>query len=545
MKLKRREDTKSYQKRKTFPEIFIKNLLIGIVIVLLLSTLSILVCFKYQELLFYRERNDDFSKVSALVRKQIAESPLSNKTSSIAYNLCYCASYCQNHSINSYIAIKDCETGEYILDSTFKGFLVTDAINGEYALYYCDTLDWKEYFMKFCPENIHYFYTRFGNYVYTQYSVVDAYIKDNKFIPGKINATVYSASYSNLENSTILEENIIDLTPDNTNGYTYIQIEEEKRNLLTISGNELTSFESAKQLATSSASSQYGLAGNQKYYYSQLASFTDSTGHQYELLSYYEHKYSLWKLNSINFTILITIYLIIMLVVVWILSTLTNNKNKYFYMTEDYRINLINNLAHDLKSPLMAMGGYAENLKENVHTEKREYYVDAIIDNVSYMNTIIADTLELSKSERREILLKKEPVDLCALSKSIMENYTAIIDEKGITVTITGSYTIDADIKEILRALDNLISNSVKYTKSNGEVHITGTQKNFTITNDSSEEMPENMEQLWGAFVKGNESRSNRQGSGLGLTITKNILDMHGLCAVLKYKDGKFIVEID
>ncbi len=335
------------------------------------------------------------------------------------------------------------------------------------------------------------------------------------------------------------------MTPDNTNGYTYIQIEEEKRNLLIISGNELTSFESAKQLATSSASSQYGLAGNQKYYYSQLASFTDSTGHQYELLSYYEHKCSLWKLNSINFTILITIYLIIMLVVVWILSTLTNNKNKYFYMTEDYRINLINNLAHDLKSPLMAMGGYAENLKENVHTEKREYYVDAIIDNVSYMNTIIADTLELSKSERRETLLKKEPVDLCALSKSIMENYTAIIDEKKITVTITGSYTIDADVKEISRALDNLISNSVKYTKSNGEVHITGTQKNFTITNDSSEEIPENMEQLWEAFVKGNGSRSNRQGSGLGLTITKNILDMHGLCAVLKYKDGKFIVEID
>lgn len=544
MKLKRREDTKSYQKRKTFPEIFIKNLLVGIVIVLLLSTLSILVCFKYQELLFYRERNDDFTRVSALIRKQIAENPLSDKTSSIAYNLCYCAAYCQNHSINSYIAIKDCETGEYILDSTFKGFLVTDAINGEYALYYCDTLDWKEYFMKFCPENIHYFYTRFGNYVYTQYSVVDAYIKDNKFIPGKIKATVYSASYSNLENSTILEENIIDLTPDNTNGYTYIQIEEEKRNLLTISGNELTSFESAKQLATSSASSQYGLAGNQKYYYSQLASFTDSTGHQYELLSYYEHKYSLWKLNSINFTILITIYLIIMLVVVWILSTLTNNKNKYFYMTEDYRINLINNLAHDLKSPLMAMGGYAENLKENVHTEKREYYVDAIIDNVSYMNTIIADTLELSRFNCKNTTLTKEPVDLCVLSKSIMENYAILIEEKEISVTITGSFIIDADIKEISRVLDNLISNAVKYTKITGEIRINGTKKDFTIENDSSEERPENVNQLWEAFVKGNGSRSNRSGSGLGLTITKNILEMHGVCAVLKYEDGKFIVRI-
>lgn len=233
-----------------------------------------------------------------------------------------------------------------------------------------------------------------------------------------------------------------------------------------------------------------------------------------------------------------------MLIVVWILAVLTNNKNKYFYMTEDYRINLINNLAHDLKSPLMAMGGYAENLKENVHTEKREYYADAIIENAGYMNTIISDTLELSKLDCHDISLKKKHVDLCLLSKSIMDNYSAIIEEKGINTEITGNYTIDADVKEITRALDNLISNAVKYTKIGGIIRICADSDGFKIENDSSEEMPQNVDNLWGAFVKGNESRQGRQGSGLGLAIAKRILDMHNISSELKYEEGKFSVSL-
>ncbi|MGN0513793.1 MAG: sensor histidine kinase [Lachnospiraceae bacterium] len=543
MKSKQQKINKPARKRIRFREIFARYLLIGIIVVIILSTISITACLEYQRLLFFRDINVDFTAMEAEINKKVKEKPLNDIIGSIAYIVCT-FSRCHSDNINSYIAIKDCETDEYITDSSYKAFLITDAVSESGSIYYNDALNWSDYFNKYHPENIHYFYTVFGNSVYTEYSVVDAYFKDQRFMPGKLQATVCSSPYYGLDNTTILDEYITDLTPENTEGYTYVHFSEDMGKIFTIQGNELTSFESARTLAKSSAYNLCGTTKDNRCYYSQFSSFTDAAGHKYEILSYYEHKYSLLKLNSINFTILVTIYAVIMLIVVWILAVLTNNKNKYFYMTEDYRINLINNLAHDLKSPLMAMGGYAENLKENVHTEKREYYADAIIENAGYMNTIISDTLELSRLDCHDISLKKEHVDLCLLSKSIMDNYSAIIEEKGINTEITGNYTIDADVKEITRALDNLISNAVKYTKIGGKIRICADSDGFKIENDSSEEIPQNIDNLWSAFVKGNESRQGRQGSGLGLTITKRILDMHNIYSELKYEEGKFSVSL-
>lgn len=63
---------------------------------------------------------------------------------------------------------------------------------------------------------------------------------------------------------------------------------------------------------------------------------------------------------------------------------------------EEYYRNTTNALAHELKTPLMAISGYAENLRENVHTEKKDHYADAILTNVSHMDRVIVNMLDLA-----------------------------------------------------------------------------------------------------------------------------------------------------
>ena len=74
-----------------------------------------------------------------------------------------------------------------------------------------------------------------------------------------------------------------------------------------------------------------------------------------------------------------------------VLAFQKNTKN----IQDDYRRSIINSLSHDLKTPLTIISGSAESLKENVNPEKREFYENAIIENVRYTESIINDALEL------------------------------------------------------------------------------------------------------------------------------------------------------
>ncbi|MCM1467698.1 MAG: HAMP domain-containing histidine kinase [Alistipes sp.] len=213
-------------------------------------------------------------------------------------------------------------------------------------------------------------------------------------------------------------------------------------------------------------------------------------------------------------------------------------------MMDDYRRKLINSLAHDLKSPLMSMSGCAENLKENVHTQKREHYVDMIAQNVTYMNHIIDETLELSRLDACVTNGVKAEVDLCRLARELMEKYEPLAEQKKLHISFEGGYTVHADKNEMRSIIDNLVSNAVKYTKESGTVLVSGTEKEFMIGNDTEEKLPQDIEKLWEAFVKGDESRTNRTGSGLGLAIVRACLERNRLHGSICFEEGRFVVKI-
>lgn len=225
-------------------------------------------------------------------------------------------------------------------------------------------------------------------------------------------------------------------------------------------------------------------------------------------------------------------------------------KLRAMYTMEDYRRTLTDSMAHDLKSPLMAISGYAENLKENVNTEKKEHYAESIINNVQYMNDIISNILQLSRLESGTIKLNKENLELKNLIEQNLEKYEEVLSENNLKIKMENSVIVKGDVKLLSQALDNLISNAVKYSEPDSVIEIIAEDnimsgaKKITFSNSCNEQPDVSVQDLWKPFVKADNSRSNQTGTGIGLTIAKNIFEMHGFKQKLFYEEGRFIVEI-
>lgn len=241
-----------------------------------------------------------------------------------------------------------------------------------------------------------------------------------------------------------------------------------------------------------------------------------------------------------------TISLAILLTLIALLYAWSRNvKNKAQYAFEDYQRALTNNLAHDLKTPLAVIGGYAENLMEmrrESSDEKELSYLSSIMDNVAYTDDIIRKTLKLSETEQKK-KLNKTKVDIKALAEKCAEKYKDAIDERGIELEIVGSGEVTADEDSLSLTFDNLISNAVKYTRNDGSIKITASKKGFAVENDTAENV--DTKELKMPFVKGDKARSDKSSSGLGLSIAEAAAIQNGFRLKISCKDKKFTARID
>ena len=216
---------------------------------------------------------------------------------------------------------------------------------------------------------------------------------------------------------------------------------------------------------------------------------------------------------------------------------------KAHYAMEDYRRDMTNTLAHDLKTPLMAISGCAEMLGEGTSADKQKHYSDMIMTNVKYMDSMITNVLELSKIESGTEL-KKETFDIKKAAQDAADKYRIMADERHLTFRIGGSGTVNADKQLMTQAIDDLISNAVKYASDGSTIEVSVSDERLVMKNRYDGKTDKTVDELWQPFVKGDSSRNGQNGSGLGLYIVKNICDRHGFESAIDMEAGIFTATI-
>ena len=201
------------------------------------------------------------------------------------------------------------------------------------------------------------------------------------------------------------------------------------------------------------------------------------------------------------------------------------------YEGNAYRRHMMSAMIHDLKSPLMVISSYAENLKANVHSEKKDYYAEEIIKGTGKLNDMIMNNLHLLALENEQIDLKLGEYDIVKIASDKLTSYEDVLKARNIETTVKGKIVARLDQRQMQAALGNIISNAVDYCKDGGKIEILalreGRNAKLTISNTSDPVDKEHLEKIWEPSVKGDNARSNSRSSGLGMSIAKGVFEIH------------------
>lgn len=224
-------------------------------------------------------------------------------------------------------------------------------------------------------------------------------------------------------------------------------------------------------------------------------------------------------------------------------ATIRYNTKKRRYEVYEYRLKMVDAMAHDLKTPMAAISAYSENLSNHIGTDKQEYYAGKVEEKVGQMNKMVNDILEFSKSEKQTASINKENVDVCDVISKAVANNELTIEERSLKIGFDKkSVTVKTDLKLFSQAVSNLINNAVLYSKEGSTIDIKCDDKILTISNITEDEI-DTSKDLKQPFVKGNSARGNK-GTGLGLAIANNNLAMLGYKLEIRSEDNKFIATV-
>lgn len=203
------------------------------------------------------------------------------------------------------------------------------------------------------------------------------------------------------------------------------------------------------------------------------------------------------------------------------------------------RRELVANVSHDLRTPLATLRGYMETLllKENsLRKEERRNYLETAIKHCERLSNLVSELLELAKLDSYEAHLTPEPFNLGELVQDVAQKFQLKAEEKDITIykNIEKEFPfVIADIGLIERVLENLIENAIHYTPQGGSIHLELTPQKEDITVRISDTghgiREEELSNIFNRFYQLDKSRKSGPAHfGLGLAITKRILELHG-----------------
>ena len=187
--------------------------------------------------------------------------------------------------------------------------------------------------------------------------------------------------------------------------------------------------------------------------------------------------------------------------------------------------------AHELKTPLAVIQNQCECIIENVAPEKNEDYIKSVYDEAVRMNGIVSSFLQYNRLVNADKLQKEK----CSLSEIVLtetEKYKAFADMRGVTINAeipVDEITVNCNRDLISMAVDNYLSNAIKYATGDKKVTVKLEKDRFSVYNTSEGISRETADSMWDILSRDNKARTKDGSStGMGLPICAEIFKAHG-----------------
>jgi len=191
-------------------------------------------------------------------------------------------------------------------------------------------------------------------------------------------------------------------------------------------------------------------------------------------------------------------------------------------------------IAHELRTPVSNLLTQTQVIlsKERGVDEYREVLASNV-EELERLSRMISDMLFLAKTDSGQELTSREPVDLASEVRDLFEFYEALAAEKSVGLRVRGDLSLSGDRTMLRRALNNLLSNAIRYTPGGGLVEVSletvGDRAYVRVTNPGAPIPETARERLFERFYRADAARSrDTEGAGLGLAIVKAIAEAHG-----------------
>ena len=219
--------------------------------------------------------------------------------------------------------------------------------------------------------------------------------------------------------------------------------------------------------------------------------------------------------------------------------------------TETQRMDFVNNLSHEFKTPIVSIAGFAKMLKkDNLTEEQRKEYLDIIEEEAKRLADMATNVLNMTKIENQTILTDISKFNLSEQIRSSVLLLEEKWTKKNLELDLDfEEYDIFANEELLKEVWINLIDNAVKFSPEHGCVNIRIEEEHqnyrITVSNRGEKITEENRKKLFHKFYQADESHAT-QGYGIGLVIVKRVVELHEGKVAVECKEDmvSFIVEL-
>jgi signal transduction histidine kinase len=215
-----------------------------------------------------------------------------------------------------------------------------------------------------------------------------------------------------------------------------------------------------------------------------------------------------------------------------------DEKSRELEAASRHKSEFLANMSHELRTPLNAIIGFSQVLNDKLFgevNEKQEEYLEDILTSANHLLALINDVLDLSKVEAGQVELEVGPFSL----REALERGVVMVRERatkdGVEVALEANPGVDVvtgDERRIRQVIFNLLSNAVKFTPSGGAVDVRAMQVNGEVRVSVSDTGPgiaaEDHERIFEEFQQTEAGVEQREGTGLGLALSKRLVELHG-----------------